>query len=162
MKKGNNKPNNALVFFKTKDLFVYLALLLLIAFLFIFFVIFKSPVGGNGFSVTKDGKTVLNYYHSSNAIHVNEDFQSLVTINENGDKFEITIFTSTQKNSFNLLVIDKNNCSAKITESTCSHSKDCVYVGEITNSGTIYCAPHHLKVSPLSQGGFIPPSTGGA
>ena len=62
---------------------------------------------------------------------------------------------------FNLIFINTIERYAKMQDSTCSHSKDCVHSPSITNSGIIYCAPHGSKITLLGTND-IPPWTGGA
>lgn len=149
--------------FHKKDLWVYFSLVIIVACLFIF-LIFPSLSKGdvNGFLITQNGKTVLVFKpNSSQLFSIETEFADQVDIKEEENGiYTVKIFSSPQKTGYNVLVFNTKKVSVKVTESTCSNSKDCVYCPELTKSGSIYCAPHHLKITPVSGSGFIPPTTG--
>lgn len=149
--------------FYRQDVFVYLGLAVLIFCLFFLFV-FPSACKQNsskGFKVLHGSEQVLIFDISlSNYIFVSEKFSNSVRIEQNEKTYTVTIYFDEEKTDFNTLIFDIEACSAKVIESTCSESKDCVYSPKITTSGSIYCAPHNLKIVPLTDDGFVPPITG--
>ena len=149
--------------FYKKDLIVYFSLVILIVCLFAFFVFPTISKKDNvGFIITRNGHTVLTFdTKSSDLFSISAVFENQVEIESlESEIYKVKIYSSAQKNGYNILVFDANKISVKVIESTCSDSKDCTFCPELKNSGSIYCAPHALKITPLSGGGFVPPITG--
>jgi nitrite reductase/ring-hydroxylating ferredoxin subunit len=145
--------------FKICDLIVYAALILFVAALFLYFIILPTiNTDTVGFCVSKGGKTVLTVKNLT--CSVNDEFVWLVESEKVDENLRVTIFTDQTKLGYNVIIFYANG-SAKVVESTCSHSKDCTFSPAIKNSGVIYCAPHDLKIEPLTGSGFIPPVAGG-
>lgn len=145
--------------FRVCDLIIYAALIVFVAALFLYFIILPTLNADTvGFSVSKGGKTVLTV--SDLNCTVNSEFNSLVESEKVDGNLRVTIYTDQTKLGFNVIVFYANG-SAKVVESTCSHSKDCTFSPAIVNLGAIYCAPHDLKIEPLTGSGFIPPVAGG-
>ncbi len=146
-------------FFSKGDLILYSAIICAVIFLFVFFVFLPlSTSSSNGFIVTKNNKMVCTFI--SGNLTVKEEFIPLVTSLSTEDGTEVTVYVSTDKLDYNVIMF-YNDGSAKITKSTCSNSKDCCYFNPIKQSGIIYCAPHSLKLEPFSGGEFLPPISGG-
>ena len=149
--------------FYKKDLVVYFSLFLLIVLLFVFLVFpTLSKKDNTGFNVSRNGQTVLTFNaKSSEPFSISIGFENQVEI-ENSEEgiYRVKIYSSAQKNGYNILLFNAKKISVKVIESTCSDSKDCTFCPELKNSGSIYCAPHTLKITPLSGGGFVPPTTG--
>lgn len=146
--------------FEFNDIFVYSALTLLILVLFICFVIIPQKSAPLGIEVRKNNQKVLSFHYSSNTIVIENEFNELVEVSDHNDGKLITIYTNTDKTGFNKIYIDLQNKTAKMQDSTCSHSKDCVSLPKISDSGMIFCAPHALKITPIDSKG-TPPWTGG-
>lgn len=147
--------------FEFNDIFIYLGLILLIVVLFLFCVIIPQKNTPLGIEISKNNQKVLTFNYSSNSIVVESDFDNLVEIKKLNDGKLITIYTNTEKSGYNKIYIDLKNKTAKMQDSTCSHSKDCVSLPKISDSGMIFCAPHALKITPIDSKG-TPPWTGGA
>ena len=81
-------------------------------------------------------------------------------LDKNKHCFNVVIYTSSEKKGFNEIVFDCVNLTAKVIESTCSSSKDCVHTPALTTNGSIYCAPHNLKIVPSNFDGLVPPIAG--
>lgn len=145
--------------FYTRDLFAYAFVALFVAFLIIVFVVLPSNKQANGFCVKKDGQVV--FYFTNNTVKIQNDYDDLIETVGIQNGVEVTIYTDSNKTNFNVILFDLSNKTAKVTKSTCSHSKDCCYSPAISNSGIIYCAPHGLSIEPIASGGFTPPVTGG-
>ena len=146
--------------FEFNDIFVYSALTLLILVLFICFVIIPQKSTPLGIEIRKNNQKVLSFHYSSNTIVIENEFNELVEVSDHNDGKLITIYTNTDKTGFNKIYIDLQNKTAKMQDSTCSHSKDCVSLPKISDSGMIFCAPHALKITPIDSKG-TPPWTGG-
>ncbi len=153
-------PQQEKLFFKA-DIFVYIGLALIILCLFAVFFFPKSCVkdGGSTFSVYHGDSVVLTFdCESDKPLTVSEEFSHLVESEVKGDEYIITVYTSLDKNGFNKIVFNSTENSAKVIESTCSASKDCVYAPKLTSAGSIYCAPHMLKI--VKGSGLTPPVVG--
>ena len=157
------KPISSKIFEK-RDALVYIGLA---CFIFCLFLIFSLPqtCANNsknyGFKITVKDKTVAVLdANSSTPVFVSDDYLSLVEVSSNGDVYTIKIYTDEEKSGFNTVEFNAKEVSVKVTESTCSESKDCVHFPTLYNSGSIYCAPHHLKIQTLNDSGFVPPTTG--
>ncbi len=135
--------------FEKADIIIYGVCLALIIILFLSVFLLKSDDENTGFKVTVDGKVAVTFEFNKD-ITVEPAFNDLVTIDKNENFISVKLLTL-DKNGYNVIVFDLERKTAKITESNCSSSKDCVHFPEIKASGTIYCAPHQLKVAPLSE-----------
>lgn len=63
----------------------------------------------------------------------------------------ITLTVRTAGGGLNVVYIDKNKKSVKMTEANCKGGQ-CKYFPEMTdNSGFIFCSPHGVKVEPLTK-----------
>lgn len=140
------------------DLLIYSALSVMLIALFFALVIFPASKPTSGFEICRANDTILTY--TDGKITVEEKYSSLVQIKSVEKGFEVTVYTDQTKTHFNVLLFDKKQSTAKVIESNCSHSKDCTYIPPIKNSGTIYCAPHDLKIQPINSD-FTPPVAGG-
>ena len=150
-----NKP------FEINDIFIYLIVIVSLFILFLSFVILPQKTQSNGFVVYKGQELVFTFYNDSSKVVVQDNFSSLVKIEQVQDGLTVKVFTDENLNAFNLVFINVNDRFAKMLDSTCSQSKDCVHSPSINDFGMIYCAPHELKIVPLGQND-IPPWTGGA
>ncbi len=152
--------------FKSGDILVYSFILLLLIGLFFIFIFPTLLTDNNhtGFKVYKNDQLVLEFSTSNdNLFIVSDSFNNLVEINgseKNKHCFNITIYTSSKKTGYNTIEIDTVSLTAKVINSTCSTSKDCVYSPAISSSGSIYCAPHGLKIIPNNFDGLVPPVAG--
>lgn len=140
------------------DLLIYLALSVMLLALFFALVIFPASKSSSGFEICRANDTILTYVDGK--FSVDEKFSSLVQIKSVEKGFEVTIYTDQAQTHYNVLLFDKKQSTAKVIESNCSLSKDCTYIPAIKNSGTIYCAPHDLKIQPINSD-FTPPVAGG-
>ncbi len=148
------------LFYKS-DIFVYIGLALAIVCLFLIFFFPKSCAKDDfsTFSVYSADKVVLTFdCESDNPLNLSEDYAHLVESEIKGNEYIITVYTSIDKVGFNKIVFNKAENSAKVIESTCSASKDCVYAPKLTAAGSIYCAPHTLKI--VKGSGLTPPTVG--
>lgn len=146
--------------FEKNDLLVYLALILTLTILFLAFYLTNGNATALGFKVCVNDEEIFSFTYSDENFSVNEDYADFITV----DKVEktVTIYLNAQKTQFNLISYDLNSSSVKMKNSTCSLSKDCVYEPKISDKGTIFCAPHNLKIVPITNG-FVatPPVVGG-
>ncbi len=140
--------------FVKRDVFVYVSILLLVACLFIFFILFNNA-SSQGFKVEIREKTILSHVYGKDFSITNE-FKDSVVIERDGDNYTVKILT---ENGYNLLFVNESEKSVKMKDGDCP-SKNCVHMQAITNAGAIYCAPRELKVTPLQDSEFVPPTIG--
>ena len=133
------------------DLFVYILSAIFLFILFAVFVIFPPTTQSDGIKITKDGKEVFTYYFSSHDYQIVNEFSDLIVVNESDEGLYVKIFFDDLKRSFNVVYIDFSSSTARVTESNCSSSKDCVHSSPVKDSGVIVCAPHKLKIAPLVE-----------
>ena len=154
------KYQNERRLFYLKDIIVYLVAALVIFGLFLGFVILpKSASSFSGFNVLVDNNIVLTY-DSAGDIHIDENYAQNIEYSIDNQVVKITIHSTTHHGGYNVIEINTSEKTAKVVESNCSNSKDCVFSPSISISGAIYCAPHALKVTAIGGGDFIPPSVG--
>lgn len=158
----NNKKNsvkNKPIAFKKFDFILFIVAVLITISCFIFSFATKKS-GTDSFSVYKNENLVLTFDYSSSVLKVEEEYKKLTEITEIESKIYIKIFTDKDKKDFNVLFVDLNEKTVKITESTCSLRKDCVHTPAIKNgSGVIICMPHGLKIIPTDSS-YLPIVTG--
>ncbi len=141
--------------FVKRDIFVYIFLVVLIASLFLFLIVFNKD-SSLGFKVSIDNKTILTHVYGED-FNIDENYLDDIKIERTDDGYLIKI---SSKDGYNILLVNEQNKSVKMQDSDCP-SKNCVYMNAITNAGAIYCAPRAIKISPLADTEFIPPITGG-
>ena len=152
--------------FQKGDILVYALLFILIVSLF-FILVFPSLIFQNsasGFLVERDGQVVLTFDLSKqDPLQISSQFEDLVEIqsqNQQDKLFKVKIYSSNAKTGYNLLLFNGNDKTVKIIESTCSLTKDCTFFPALKTSGSIYCAPHNLKIVPLFGEQLVPPIAG--
>ncbi len=144
--------------FEKNDLFLYVFLLVLVV--GIFLAVLLSPKQSSfGFNVSVDGKTAVTVKYVDNSVKVNEEFISLVEIDQ--ASLRITIYFGEDKTHFNVIEYSTKEKWVKVSESNCSTSKECVNSPAITSSfGAIVCAPHKLKIASVNGENSFYPITG--
>ena len=125
---------------------VYVTIIAAIAALFCAFVIFPRKSPQTGFNAYHDGVRIFSYVYEDDFLNVEDKWLSRVV--KDGDR--IFVFFDDAHTDFNELTVNRANGTAKITDSTCSRTRDCVYEPELADSGAIYCAPHKLKLAPTT------------
>nr|MBO4518265.1 NusG domain II-containing protein [Clostridia bacterium] len=134
----NSKP------FRAFDLIIYLCVALIIAAVFTAVALSEKTVDAAGFSILYDNKVAAEYRFSDGQFTVKSGYEKYFSANDNGVYF----FPDGENNgNYNLIVFDKENKRAKITESTCA-GHDCETQTVSYSGGFIYCAPHKLKIIP--------------
>ena len=145
--------------FSVSDIIVYAVLTLFIFSLFLAFVILPNKTKSGGFQVTINDNQAFVFEYETGKLTVDGNFHDRVFYNETTST--ITVYHTADKSSFNIIAFDRQNKKVWMKESTCSHTKDCVYSPAIeSDAGMIYCAPHQLKISPISPSGALPPVIG--
>lgn len=152
-----DKIRSSKLFFKS-DLLLYLAIAVTVTALFLAFVILPSSKPASGFEICRGNDTLFIY--SAGEITVEEEFSTLISSQNVDGGLKVTVYTDQSKTHYNVLFFDIEKNTVKVTESNCSFSKDCTYIPAIKNAGTIYCAPHDLKIQPINAE-FTPPVAGG-
>ena len=132
--------------FVKKDVAVYAALAVALCALFFSLVILPRKTESNGFCAYSDDKLLFTYYYASDKLVITEFGDG--KISRDGDKIRITVYRDGAE--FNELNVNREKKSVRVSDADCSKTKDCVHEPSISNSGAIYCAPHKLKIIPLS------------
>lgn len=146
--------------FYIKDIFIYLVSALIIVGLFLGFIVFPNySQSFNGFNLLVDNEIVFSYL-SDGEIIVGDNHSQNVKYSIDGDTIKVTIYSTAHQGGYNVVEINKTEKTAKVIDSNCSNSKDCVFSPSISSSGAIYCAPHALKITAIGGSEFIPPSVG--
>ena len=144
--------------FEKNDIFIYMFILILIISLFLF--CFLSPSGKSfGFICEYDGEKIFSFRYSDKSYYINENFTGRITLDL--DNSTVTIFFDDEKTEYNVIQFDCGENKVKVTDSTCSISKDCTKIPAIVDKkNTIYCNPHRLKIVSLNKESILIPSTG--
>lgn len=142
MKNAQELRNRKL--FLKRDAAVYAILLSAIFCLFLFFVILPQKNDAQGFCVYENETLILTCRYGQSPV-IEKEAQNRVLVDGN----DIYVYFNEEKTDYNR--ITATNGEVKITESTCSSTRDCVYEPAIKNSGAIYCVPHKLKITPLNE-----------
>ncbi len=146
--------------FEVNDVLVYFFLLFSVSLLFLFFVFLPSKEGASGFNLYLKDEEIFTFHYQDKSYSIAEGYENFIEVNL--EKNTVTVFLDEYKTEYNVLSFNTDNQSVVMVNSTCSHTKDCVYEPAISSFGTIYCAPHHLTVTPVLQGGTeTPPVIGG-
>ena len=125
---------------------VYVTIIAAIAALFCAFVIFPRKSPQTGFNAYHDGVRIFSYVYEDDFLDVEDKWLSRVV--KDGDR--IFVYFDDAHTDFNELTVNRANGTVKITDSSCSRTKDCVYEPELGDTGAIYCAPHKLKLAPTT------------
>lgn len=135
------------------DAFIYIAIALLIIALFLSFFFSSNKSAPQGFEVLISGKTVFTYDLKKDEFDINTDFSSSIAIEKEDDGYSVTVYTSPDKNEFNVVYISTTEKSARVIKSTCK-KEYCTHTPSISSDGAIYCDPHQLKILPVGADGF--------
>lgn len=144
-----SKVKTSKPFYKS-DLIIYLIVVFLLSILFFFLSIPKNNKT-LGFSIIKDTKEIAYYRLSDKSITVGNEYKNLVSFIESKDGLTITIYTDESLKDYNVVFIDFDTDSIRVTDSTCSTSKDCVHTPPVKSSGVIVCVPHRLKIVAVNN-----------
>ncbi len=135
--------------FELRDIAIYCASIFIIVALFISLLGFNKNSDISGFKITvKNELAVILYFEKG--VTIEEPFIDFVTVYYEDNLYTVTVYTE-DKNGFNQILFDLNDKSVWVNKSNCSDSKDCVHFPKLTDSGTIYCAPHKLKISTIKD-----------
>lgn len=135
--------------FALADVFVYAALAVLIVVLFIVFVfsVPQAPIKGVQFVYREQ---VVYTYSFETGGKAATGWSKYFEERTEGDLVYVTFYEDEEKTEYNVLCINLKEQSAKMTDTNCSHHKDCVYMDAIqSQNGVIICVPHGLKVLAL-------------
>ena len=130
---------------------VYIAAIIVLTALFVFFVILPANGNGEGFVVSVNDQTAFIYDYESKKYEIKE-FDGYIEMGDadlNGT-FYFTVFT--KDGGYNVIEVVPNEKTVRVSESNCSSKKDCVFTPAVKNgSGAIFCMPHGLKILPLKE-----------
>lgn len=146
--------------FRAGDLFIYLTVLVIVFTLFLSFVIIPATKKSSGFKVTVDGELYFTFTLKDKSLIIADGKNGFIESEEKQDGIEVTVYSSTDKSSYNVIFFNTQDNTAKVIESNCSASHDCTYTPKIKDKGAIYCAPHALKIAPNNSDGFQEPIVG--
>ena len=146
--------------FRFGDVFVYIGVAVLIAFLFVYFVISPRSSDNLGFGVFVDGKQVAVYnYGSFNPQITDNSFSDKIVYDKSANT--LTVYYGQDNSHFNVIKIDDTKKTAMVKDANCSVSKDCVYTPSLKGDSAIVCVPHKLKIVGLKDKAPSLPTTGG-
>lgn len=129
--------------FKIFDLIIYGAVVLAVAVLFIVLFATRDDSKLDGIKISVRAEVVFEYEFGSQP-----KYADWLEVSEDSDGITVTIQTDDGKN---VVFIDKNKNTAKMTEADCK-GKECMYFEAMQdNSDFIYCSPHGVKVEPLHR-----------
>ena len=135
--------------FSFADIFVYAGLAVLIVALFIAFVftVPQEPIKGVQFVYREQ---VIYTYSLETGGKATNGWDAHFEERTDGNLVYITFYEDDEKTEYNVLCVNLAEQSAKMTDTNCSHHKDCVYMDAISSqTGVIICVPHGLKVLAL-------------
>ncbi len=155
---GVEKINRSSLFMRG-DIVIYFLVLIIVLVLFFLPLLTTRTVNPSGFCVWIENKKAITFYKDQ-TVSVEPDFINLVESQKGLNGFTVKLYT-TDKKGYNVIFFDTENLTIKVIESTCSASKDCVHFPALKDKGSIYCAPHQVKITLLESGGFTPPVAGG-
>ncbi len=136
-------------FFK-KDLIVYLLVILLTISFIVIVNITSTP--NDKVECLYNGQKVFDYDFAVNNLKLYSVDGVTVIQNTDGDALYLTLTYS--DGGFNKVKLDKKQKSASVSESNCSHSKDCVHSPAIVKSGqSVICVPHGLVLKSANTVG---------
>ncbi len=135
------------VFFRKRDIFVYTAIVIITAVLFL--IPFSGKNSADRFVVSLYGETVYEYDCKTGK---GVSYSDCVTENkENGAVF-VTVERDGNRNTIKFA-----DGTAEMTESNC-RGKECVdFFAPLSGSGVIVCLPHGLKITGVSGGEIVVP-----
>lgn len=136
--------------FEIKDIFIYSVALILVAGLFLSLLGFNKTDDISGYKITVKSEVAVTISFID-GVMVDPAFNELVLVKQDGNVFTITVYTK-DKSGFNEIIYNLAEKYIYVSESNCSESKDCTHFPKLIISGSIYCAPHQLKISPLNNG----------
>lgn len=151
----NSKP------FCKSDIIIYAFIALVIALLFLFFIIIPARAEKNsstGFIIEQNKNTILTYAYKDQTFKIEQDFIDYVKIEKNESGFTITIYSNDEHTEYNIISVDNTTKTVKMADTNC-RSELCKYM-HASDNGIIYCAPRALKISLIGSSGFTPAVTG--
>lgn len=140
------------------DLWIYFFVLIIVIGLLFAPLLSNDTANFSGFLVRVNNQDAITF--SNGELTVLKEFVPLTETTEQEDGVSVKLYTHDKK-GYNVIFFNTKNKTVKITESTCSASKDCVHFPAIKDKGTIYCAPHQVKITLIKGDGFTPPVAGG-
>ena len=142
------------------DIILYSVCAALVAVLFCVFVFPGASSPASGFRVLI-GQTEIYSRVYRGEQKINEEWRENIEISEKKEGiFTVKIYTDKNKENYNVLTVNDDENTVRVSSSNCSASMDCVHTPPLSDSGgAIICVPHNLKILPLGDG-YIPPVTG--
>ena len=143
--------------FRIADLFVYGAVLLLVAALFFFFT-FRGQEAAAGFRVEAGGECVYTYTFGEGG-KTAEGWAEKISERREGELLIVRIELS--EGAWNELAVDDAAGTVRMRDANCSRRKDCTAMQPVGAGGSvIVCIPHVLRVLSLSGEDLSKPSVG--
>lgn len=131
--------------FKLCDLFVYGAIAVLIAALFLAAFLTTDQSPANGITVSYRNQRVFAYDFDAQTYRIDDGAH--IAVLSDADGILTLGFYGASKDDYNTVVIDKVARTVQVTQANCSARKDCVHMAAITDrGGVIICTPHRMKI----------------
>ncbi|MEG1706008.1 MAG: FAD:protein FMN transferase [Clostridia bacterium] len=150
--------------FLFKDIFVYVALAVLIVGLFAVFVFPKGAALKKieVYEMASSSKLMFSYSFVTNDYSIAIGYEKRIKITESKDKLLVTVYerdiddtTDLTKVGYNIIEISivKDNLYAKVIEADCSKMPDCVnnFFPIKAGNDSIICIPHGIKVIGVGE-----------
>ncbi len=130
--------------FKLPDIIVYVAVLALVAVLFVVIFVTRDDSPLKGIRIYVRNEIVYDYDFKEGQRTLNGAYVQIIS----EDDTAVVLRINTGDGDYNKVHINKKG-SVRVTEANCGKN-DCVYTPELKNSGgMIYCSPHRMKIIPF-------------
>ena len=130
--------------FKLPDIIVYVAVLALVAVLFVVIFVTRDDSPLKGIRIYVRNEIVYDYDFKEGQRTLNGAYVQRIS----EDDTAVVLRINTGDGDYNKVYINKKG-SVRVTEANCGKN-DCVYTPELKNSGgIIYCSPHRMKIIPF-------------
>lgn len=139
--------------FKIFDLLIYGVIILVIAALFLAFVVTRKEDPIQGIQVLYKKEVVLTFNFEDGSCAVTSGKESHVGDLVETEKKVTFTFYAADESQYNEITIDKENKSAYVTSANCNRfegGKECVHMQSVASTAdTILCTPHAMEIVPL-------------
>ena len=142
--------------------FIAFLIAVIVSVAFILAVFLPKSKGTDGFYLSIENQTVIEYDFISEEFTVYPVDNASVEVNETGDKITFTVKSGKDLDKINIVLVDKEKDEVVILDANCPNG-DCKTFSPISKTGKnaiIYCAHHDLMINAIKNSGYTPPVTG--
>ena len=135
------------LFFHKPDLILYGIVFLIVAILFVFFIVVPRFSGKNAVIVYYKNQEIISINPDNGGFNITDRQGVGIETKENGEEIVFSVFFGEDKKDFNVITLNKADKTVFISDANCSNRKACVHTSPIKDGkGIIICAPHDLKI----------------